>query len=1199
MTIALIVSVIALVLGLALISFILINKHRKQIKRFYKIEKENKAVRVEAAHEQRARDLAAIEKLREQEEHNLKRRKTNYGRIFRRILLGCLVLALVICLMVFGLDKYSYTSNHYVNKYPDKYWQVDDWATDKIEGFNYYEDIDKATQKYDITKKDVYEDPFEDSFGDREKILASRYQEELDPVLVGPNKALKNYDKQLKDILDQGYKGTIQEWIIDNLWLEESDYADETVEKSAYEVAVDFGYQGTKEDFFVLLDEADEDFLDSITDAGFVAGENDANTKKLAASLVADEEAIKKIKEYDVAEYNRIMLESQEVRDVVALGVETRKHLPDWVTYRKTTLLGFGGIATGYANKPVFTKTAENGNTLEFWFNTYLTTFKVVEKDKNDEVVQTWYSNPEVIDEGVNEEIRASQETIINLSYAVLKGETNSFNNYTYSVSDYDKGNQMDLVPQYAVKVDPETNTLTVWYHLGKRGIDYTHFPYQFSKARLDEFLARNKKMHEENPEIPDLLAPENNLLYAEWTRSIYKIILPVDPNNKYKDNPNMTDEEKTYYEIDGQHKNLSGLSLETLNKVMYDYCGYTEEDLMSDNAEFGNETKLVKAEFSIAIEYTLTEQGLTVNVPGNSIIESNDFPVTKVSILPYFTATKEGTEGYTIIPDGSGAILKHDNGNTAFPKYTKRVYTKDLADVSFINHGQRNDLMFPMYSVVNTGNNSGILAYATQNTPQLELSADISGRDDNYNKSSFTVYLREYKDIIIGSSNYAQQLVKWTQDRVKNDTVINYAFLNQNELSYSMVAHKYQGIIEDLYGITAHDMTKNPVLDMTVIGTYSFTDNFVGIPYKKYDNLTSADELQEIIDLLTGDDYGIKNINAYYLGWRSYGLKDYSFKKMKVSNLVGSKNRFEDLLKNQNEGINIYPYLSFGEINKIQESFGRVHYASHQVDGDFSVRYPYDLNSNTWNKQLDKIIVLSPRYYEAFGNSLINSYNKATRGFGNIALGNFGNNVTGDYKRGVETFRVDALFNQVNVFNSLRDNGIKNVSLSAPYDYAFKYTNAITNVPYQSTLYEIFDYSIPFYQLVLNGIVDYSGESINENSQKGINEHLMRIIETGSNISFTLSYDSSEKLLQTDYNKYFYTLYKDWLEDIKYIYDTLDELGIYGLDFESHEMLDNNVFKVVYSGGSTKVEIVLNYSRNNYIYEGITVPSKSYKKVN
>ena len=108
-----------------------------------------------------------------------------------------------------------------------------------------------------------------------------------------------------------------------------------------------------------------------------------------------------------------------------------------------------------------------------------------------------------------------------------------------------------------------------------------------------------------------------------------------------------------------------------------------------------------------------------------------------------------------------------------------------------------------------------------------------------------------------------------------------------------------------------------------------------------------------------------------------------------------------------------------------------------------------------------------------------------------------------------------------------------------------------------------------------------------------------MRMIETGSNMSFTFSYDSSEKLLQTDYNYYYYTLYTDWLETVKDVYDELNALGIYNGELVAHECISANIFKVTYATADGDVVIYLNYTRNDYIAaDGTEVPFKNYAVV-
>ena len=113
-------------------------------------------------------------------------------------------------------------------------------------------------------------------------------------------------------------------------------------------------------------------------------------------------------------------------------------------------------------------------------------------------------------------------------------------------------------------------------------------------------------------------------------------------------------------------------------------------------------------------------------------------------------------------------------------------------------------------------------------------------------------------------------------------------------------------------------------------------------------------------------------------------------------------------------------------------------------------------------------------------------------------------------------------MIEQIQSLQMAKENGIDNINLFTPYQYALPYVSNALEVPYTSTSYEILDYSIPFYQLVVSGSFDYSGMSYNANDEKGMMYHLMRMLETGSNVQFTFSYEDSAKLIQTKYNNYY-----------------------------------------------------------------------------
>lgn len=958
------------------------------------------------------------------------------------------------------------------------------------------------------------------------------------------------------------------------------------VNQSAFEYATTSGFEGDLESLVSIL-KLEEKYENAMNKAGF-----DGEILTFIYFLSQDQTLYQQICSIG-SDYVQLVNQQAEYYTYYELIQERLQTSYKWEDYYKNVLLGFGGLATDYPNQPVLSVDKSNGGKLEFWFNVYITTFKLVEKDANGNVIQTWLSNPDTEDTSATTAIKTAQKSILNLSYSVLKGQTDTYSTYEYSVSDTNIFNDV-LTPNYAVNFDVQNNKVLVWYKLVKRGIDYSYFPKYISVEKWDEYMDRNAALAAEGAVASDgstILDLRNDPKvkndYVFISTTLYKKIEADDPNNQFG---------YAYYEYK-DIQSMGNLARNDLYKYFYGWCNYTEEDLINDNNEFGQEVNISKPEYSIAIEYELNEKGLNVSVPGNSIKEDASYPLTTIDILPYFTATEKSIDGYTVIPDGSGAVLEHNNGKN-FKKYQKRVYTTDLTNVSAINQGEFPDLMFPMYAVINQ-NNSGVLAYATSAAGQLQLTADISGRQDSYNVNYYTAYLRESTEIILGTASYDKKiLVKWTDMKSTNDININYELLADDELNYSKVAKKYREILIEQYNITnKNDTTTSPTLNIDVLGSYTYKDNFLGIPYTAKDSLTTIDQLNEMIEKFKS--FGIENINAFYLGWTTSGLVNKTFEKMKVSSLLGSKDKFKQLLNDSASGVTVYPYVSFSEFSKYYESFGNSHYTTHGVDGDRIIKYPYDLNSNVYDKKKDKIYVLSPRYYESFGQVLSTNFKKATNNYNAIAIENLGSGLSGDYRKNITTFKVDAIKNQIAVLDNLYQEGINNLTLYTPYDYAFKYTTVARNIPYETTKYEILDYSIPFYQLVVNGMFDYSSESINAESGKGTMEHVMRMIETGSNMMFTFSGDSSEKLIQTDYNTYYYTLYTDWLNEVESIYHTLDDLGIYQGELVSHEYLGNNVFKVVYATNNEDITIYLNYSRNSYtLPNGDVVEAKNYKKL-
>ena len=144
--------------------------------------------------------------------------------------------------------------------------------------------------------------------------------------------------------------------------------------------------------------------------------------------------------------------------------------------------------------------------------------------------------------------------------------------------------------------------------------------------------------------------------------------------------------------------------------------------------------------------------------------------------------------------------------------------------------------------------------------------------------------------------------------------------------------------------------------------------------------------------------------------------------------------------------------------------------------------------------------------------------------------------------------------------------------------------------------IYPIVDYSIPFYQLVVSGLFDYTAPTINSGNDYSVEWNLLKAIETGSNIGFEVSASDTINLLDTEYTSYYNSYFSNWEDKILSMNEILNKSGIYESRLVNHEFITDTLVRVTYENGLT---ILINYSNNNYRGESFTVRANSFAIVN
>lgn len=708
----------------------------------------------------------------------------------------------------------------------------------------------------------------------------------------------------------------------------------------------------------------------------------------------------------------------------------------------------------------------------------------------------------------------------------------------------------------YLFRIDD--NSIEILYEIGgKKGVDRTDFPEVITAERMEEKILSKLE--------------EGSTDYRRVTEQVYvQGDLNGEPVWKMKDG-------------------IQASIFTHLYRIFYEVCGYTKEDLEYDLALNNIVYEDIYPYIEIAIKYTLTEEGIDVRLINDSIVEKEKYPLVYVDVLPYFGHGTTEDVGYAVIPDGSGVLIDFNNDRSFALRYNQRIYGKELARKADVMRVESETLNLPLYGM--KINDTGFINIAEEGAEMASIISYISTVDNPYNQTYYRYYIRESETFTFDSINMSTPIVQWTNFYNTGDLALSVKVVDEDSASYSAMAAKYREYLIEKGVLEARDTTTTPAFDLTLLGGYLIKDNFMGFPYTTVRSLTSTEEAQEIIAELLSDN--IENINLIYKGWSNDGMKPTYMGRVKYNSSIGTKKDFKALQSYLTENnVEFYPevyahtaYTKKGINNNdiVRDVFGKV-----------VKRYGYNEATLYIDTSTLDYYTLKPTTFKDTLTSINNHFEM--QGYQNLAFADFGSNNYGHYQKKSPIFRHETL----DYFNDAMTNvdfENKNLMFMNPNQYALQYASKITNLPTYGTDYQIIATSIPFYQLVLSGYVDYSSYSFNINDKFSLNWHKMKAIETLSNISMTWSYKSTIDLVETEYSNYYSTYYKNWYDTFINLYNELNSLGIYNSSLVKHELitLNGNITKSIYANGT---EIVFNYSDLDYTYNGEVIPKNNFKVV-
>ena len=776
---------------------------------------------------------------------------------------------------------------------------------------------------------------------------------------------------------------------------------------------------------------------------------------------------------------------------------------------------------------------------------------------------------------------------------------------YYYSWEEFDSNTSPSTMTTYTdavlqgdgaqIKVERIRNGIRVEYTIGRE-----------EPRRLIPRIIRKDRFEDE------ILSHITNDFERGKAKSYYQLYDPFDTNQP----SDFIAEMKATYPItakgDGMAIYVCDPSIDyaeenLLESYIKKYCpDYTYETLDQDHeiTEYEGSADKAPPLFRIALEYTIDENGLNVRLPANGIrYDDTAYILRYIDILPYMGAIDSYKEGYSFIPDGSGAIVEANklreqgvNGWTrdcpiysndyAYQQFTDAV-TNPQEDTRFAVWGAvtnagtvsvDGDIIKPEetvtdpetgeettipaeYEQLTLNNKKGYVAMMTEGESLASIRYNYGGTSHKYATTYVRVTPRPMDTYNLSESISAADNAEWpvvTPRKYTGGYSIKYVMLDGKEVadfngvddyyeaSYFGMAKAYRDYLESsgvLTRLTEADVEEQMPLYIELLGTLETSERILSIPVTVDTPLTTFEDIQTIYeDLVNNEDYKISNVNFKLLGFANGGLSDPTVPyNVKWEKAVGGNSGFEALMEYaKDKSMGIYPDFDFVYAPN-NKWFDGFSYSKHAVK-TIDDRYTSKryYDATIQNYTRNFEIAISASVFSYFFDHFADAYDKFSPT--GISVATLGTDLNSDFDEDEPYNREDSKQFTVNLLEDIGDK--YNVMVDAGNAYTYKYVDHIVNMKFESSRYYNASYSVPFNGLVLHGYLNIAGEPINEEGD--IEAALLRAIESGSYLNFIFAYRNIEKLKQDYYlNKYYSVRYDIWFADmIEYYAKVNDAIG-------------------------------------------------------
>lgn len=564
------------------------------------------------------------------------------------------------------------------------------------------------------------------------------------------------------------------------------------------------------------------------------------------------------------------------------------------------------------------------------------------------------------------------------------------------------------------------------------------------------------------------------------------------------------------------------------------------------------------------------------LNLDGTTTMKVTKYRLKSVFLFPYFGSNNFQINGYAMVPDGSGALIRYTN-KTSATAYIKRIYGTDegntpIPAINWTNAHLKDELSasVPIFGINHGYQQAAFAAILKSGDANTEIHSYPYGYNSYQINTTFMKFIVRERFTIQTSSAQSDSFQLVNETPYPGDYRLEYHFLANEKASYAGMAE----VARDEFTDSDRESNQSNVQLKVIAQDYKN-----GLFGKTYVAMTTYDQLIDMVRTLS--EANLTSLELEYFSWNRGGTYGNSSDRPDASGLLGGASdlkRLNQVLTDM--GIDIFysrsPLVAYdsslgkGVIKKVTLTSFKTASIKTSLFGSAFYRDP---------ALIAKRILDQAKAYDRLG---IDALTIETVGQALFSYRTGGTSRTRAETQEIVRSQIAQLANY-------------DLAMIQPNAYLYRYLDSYSRVPIESNKYSYMTDSIPFLQMVLHGRVALYSDFVNYVSDYGL--YSLRLVEYGVSPAFIVSAEPTHKLRHTNLEYLFTTEFALWKDTILAMNQ---EVGGKLADLKAmtivyHRYVAPGIAETTYSDGTI---ILVNYTASAYDHEGIVVERFSSRAV-